>query len=229
MQKIRAITLDLDDTLWPIEPVIASAELALFEWLAQHCPRTVAQRDVDSLRQQRMDFAAHNPQWHHDLTTLRMKFLRRLLTENDYDPQLAVEAFGVFIRQRNKVTAYPDVDPVLRQLAARFPLASVSNGNADLTVIGLNVYFTAEVTASRVGVAKPHRDVFLAACDAVGESPTHVVHIGDHPTQDVLGAAQVGMRTIWVNRNRTPWQHAHQADAEVSSLHEVPALLAIGN
>ena len=31
--KVRAITLDLDDTLWPIWPTIARAERALQDWL----------------------------------------------------------------------------------------------------------------------------------------------------------------------------------------------------
>jgi putative hydrolase of the HAD superfamily len=39
---IAAITLDLDDTLWPIEPVIARAEERLDAWLKIHCPRATA-------------------------------------------------------------------------------------------------------------------------------------------------------------------------------------------
>ena len=30
---IEAITLDLDDTLWPVAPTIAGAEQDLFDWL----------------------------------------------------------------------------------------------------------------------------------------------------------------------------------------------------
>lgn len=36
--QIRAISLDLDDTLWPIWPTIAKAEGVLLQWLAQHAP-----------------------------------------------------------------------------------------------------------------------------------------------------------------------------------------------
>ena len=35
--KIKAISIDLDDTLWPIWPVIERAEKALHDWLAAHC------------------------------------------------------------------------------------------------------------------------------------------------------------------------------------------------
>ena len=36
--RIRAITLDLDDTLWPIWPTIARADQAMRDWLAERAP-----------------------------------------------------------------------------------------------------------------------------------------------------------------------------------------------
>ena len=42
VSKIKAITLDLDDTLWPIWPTIGRAELALSAWLQQHAPSTAS-------------------------------------------------------------------------------------------------------------------------------------------------------------------------------------------
>ena len=42
VSRIRAITLDLDDTLWPIWPTITRAENVLQAWLADHAPATAA-------------------------------------------------------------------------------------------------------------------------------------------------------------------------------------------
>src|SRR6218665_2172681 len=42
MARIRAISIDLDDPLWPIRPTIARAEAALLDWLGQHAPATAA-------------------------------------------------------------------------------------------------------------------------------------------------------------------------------------------
>jgi putative hydrolase of the HAD superfamily len=36
---VHAITLDLDDTLWPVAPAIARAEAALDAWMQAHAPR----------------------------------------------------------------------------------------------------------------------------------------------------------------------------------------------
>jgi putative hydrolase of the HAD superfamily len=37
---VKAVLFDLDDTLWPIVPVIARAEQLLFDWLRQNAPAT---------------------------------------------------------------------------------------------------------------------------------------------------------------------------------------------
>ena len=39
MNGIRTITLDLDDTLWAIHPVIRRAETRLYQWLGENYPR----------------------------------------------------------------------------------------------------------------------------------------------------------------------------------------------
>jgi putative hydrolase of the HAD superfamily len=48
--RIRALTLDLDDTLWPVWPAIQRAEAALHGWLLRHAPATAARFDVVALR-----------------------------------------------------------------------------------------------------------------------------------------------------------------------------------
>jgi FMN hydrolase / 5-amino-6-(5-phospho-D-ribitylamino)uracil phosphatase len=42
IENIKAISLDLDDTLWPILPVLERAEKALLDWLGEHAPMTAA-------------------------------------------------------------------------------------------------------------------------------------------------------------------------------------------
>ena len=42
LKIIKAVTLDLDDTLWPVWPAIERAEKALENWLSQHAPMAAA-------------------------------------------------------------------------------------------------------------------------------------------------------------------------------------------
>ena len=53
-----------------------------------------------------------------------------------------------------------------------------------------------------------------------------VVHIGDDPHNDIAGAKSAGSPAIWMNRENRVWQHeGFSPDAEISTLHELPALL----
>ena len=47
---IRALTLDLDDTLWAIAPVITRAEAAQHAYLREHCPRTAERYSIEGFR-----------------------------------------------------------------------------------------------------------------------------------------------------------------------------------
>ena len=100
-QGIRAITLDLDDTLWPVLPVLAQAERELVEWLAPRAPLTAQAlaegRSVLALKSQ-------YPEHAHDMSWLRRRLLHDLLTERHEDPALADPAFAVFLEARQRVT-----------------------------------------------------------------------------------------------------------------------------
>ena len=67
----KALSLDLDDTLWPIWPVIEKAEAALNAFLAERCPKTAEKYPVHEMRALRDRIAADYPQYAHDFTHQR--------------------------------------------------------------------------------------------------------------------------------------------------------------
>ena len=67
----KAILFDLDDTLWPIAPVILQAEEKLFAWLREHAPRVAERFTIDTLRQARLELLARKPEFQLDLGKLR--------------------------------------------------------------------------------------------------------------------------------------------------------------
>lgn len=224
--RIRAISFDLDDTLWPIWPCIERAEQALNDWLSLHAPMTAAlfanphaRHDVrEHIMRTRLDLR-------HDLSAIRREAIRLALYRAGEDPLLADAAFDVFFQERNRVELYEDAIPSLQWLAARYPLVAVSNGNADLSRMGLNQYFKSSVHAAQLGIAKPDPRIFLAAAQALGVSPDQVLHIGDDASLDVLGAIGAGMQAIWVNRNENLWTFEVQPHDTVTQLNEVCDLL----
>jgi FMN hydrolase / 5-amino-6-(5-phospho-D-ribitylamino)uracil phosphatase len=228
MEDIRAITLDLDDTLWPIGPVIETAEDRLYEWLSANCPGITPSHTIDTMRAARLNIAGIHKEIAHDVTEVRRRSLHGIIVvEGGYPDEYVDRAMAEFLTHRNNVELFPDVLPFLASVREHYPLLSVSNGNADLHQIGLGDLFVRHVSARDVGAAKPDARMFQAACEHLGLMPAQVLHIGDHPVQDILGAARVGMKTVWLNRDGARWEESDGADHEVSSLERVLDLLPL--
>lgn len=119
----------------------------------------------------------------------------------------------------------------LRALAARFPLAIVSDtgiasGRAQdriLELHGVRDLFKTTIYSMDVGWAKPRPEMFRAALDALGVEPGAALHVGDIERTDVRGALAIGMRAIRVDIVR----HTGSSDAELvaTSLAEVAGYL----
>ncbi|MEG2631677.1 MAG: HAD family hydrolase, partial [Comamonas sp.] len=158
---IRAITLDLDDTLWPIWPTIERAERVLLQWLQTQAPATAQSLQTQAaVRAVRNEIVGLRPDLVHDLNGLRRESIRLALTRAGDDQALAETAFDVFFAERQRVDFYDDAIPALEFLAARWPLVALSNGTADVNVVGLGRFFHASISAHRVGVAKPDPRIF---------------------------------------------------------------------
>ena len=205
---VRAITLDLDDTLWPIAPAIDRAEAALDAFLAAHAPRTFARWPLAARRALRDAVDAEHPHLAHDFTRQRLITLERMLRDGGDDVALVDAAFEAYFAARCEVEHYPDSVPALERLAARLPLASISNGNACLARIGLLHLFRFQLAAREHGVAKPAASIFHAACARLGLAPHEVLHVGDDIALDVVGAHAAGLRTCWINREGRAWPRA---------------------
>ena len=206
LTNIKAISLDLDDTLWPVWPAIERAEQALGDWLGQHAPMTAALFASPAARHEvREQITLSRPDLKYQLSTIRREAIRLALQRSGENPQLAEAAFDVFFNERNRVTLYADVLLALEFLASRFPLVALSNGNADLQRIGIGRYFKASISAQAFGVGKPDPRIFHAAAGAAAVQPEQVLHVGDDATLDVLGALNCGMQTVWINRADHLW------------------------
>jgi putative hydrolase of the HAD superfamily len=222
LSTIKAITLDLDDTLWPIWPVIERAEKALDDWLSQYAPMTAALFSNPAARHEiREHVSRSRPELKYNLSAIRREAIRVALYRSGEDPLLAEAAFNVFFEERNKVILFEDAVLALEFLSGRYPLVAVSNGNADVERIGLGRYFRAAISAQQFGVGKPDPRIFHAAAGAVEVQPEEVLHVGDDATLDVLGALNCGMQTVWVNRSDQMWAHPAVPHETVTTLTEL--------
>ena len=226
-EKIKAVTIDLDDTLWPIWPTIERAEKALLDWLGAHAPMCAALfANAVALREIRGEMTTSRPDLKHDMSALRRESIRLALHRAGEDTQLAEIAFDVFFAERQRVDLFEDALPALEFLSARYPLVALSNGNADLQRIGLDRFFRASICAREFGVGKPDPRIFHAAAGAVDTLPEGILHVGDDATLDALGALNAGMQAGWLNRSDALWPHEQEPHVTLTHLGELRDLLA---
>jgi len=216
------LSFDLDDTLWPVGPVIAAAESTLLSWLGARYPRTVSSYDLGSMRALRAEIAQRFPERGHDLTFLRHRALKEMFAAAGHAESLADEALEVFLSARNRVEFYDDVRPSLLRLRSRYRLFALSNGNADLERCGIGELFSGHMTAIAAGAAKPDPRIFARLAELAGVEHAQVLHIGDDPLADVAGARQAGMQAVWLNRDGREWPASLAAPAcTIASLAEI--------
>ena len=106
----------------------------------------------------------------------------------------------------------------------------VTNGGTDgqeakVDTLGIRLYMSAVVVSETVAVEKPDRRIFELALECLGARASQSWFVGDHPVNDVMGAAQAGLHAVW-KRGAHPWPTEHEEPRfQIDSLEELSGLL----
>ena len=203
---IKAITLDLDDTLWPVWPTIYKAEDLMREFLQPHAPKTVDFfANKESIASLRKKLIQDNPHFAIDLNTLRKTSIHEVLSMHQEPLELVDPAFEVFIQARQQVDLFADSFDALKRLSSKYKIVALSNGNANVFGMEIGQFFHDAVSAVQAGVAKPDAKIFNLAIDKTGFQAHEILHVGDDAHLDAKAALQLGLNTVWVNRPQQDW------------------------
>src|SRR5690349_16881435 len=147
---------------------------------------------MERLRELRMSFYKTHPELHHDLLRIRRMAMDAAFEQAGLSglqaSELIEQSLKVFMTARNQVDFYPEVLDCLARLSNRYKLASLTNGNASITEIGVGHFFKAIVSAHTHGATKPDPAIFHMTCRELECEPDEVVHVGDDIELDVRGA-----------------------------------------
>jgi putative hydrolase of the HAD superfamily len=175
----------------------------------------------------RASLLREQPHQAHDLSYLRRETIARLAVAVGYERDMAHEAFALWHTARNQLEPYADVIPALEKLGLRYRLATLTNGNADLSVIGLAHHFEVTLNAGALGCAKPDVRAYARLADSLTLKPAEILFVGDEPHADVVGPRAAGMQTVWVNRGGVVWPDAlPAADACITGLDGLVTMLS---
>jgi len=102
---------------------------------------------------------------------------------------------------------YPEVNDTLVRLKERgIALAVISNFDSRLVPIldglGVGAWFSDVFVSSRVGYAKPDRQIFDTALARHGIDAERAIHVGDSEVNDLNGAQNAGLTGLLIDRNR---------------------------
>ena len=224
MGRIVVVTFDLDNTLWDVDEVIRNAERVTRQWFDANVPELYATLKSDDFIAIRQRIVSEQPDLAHNLSKIRQAVFERAIATVGRDAgeaqRLAHEAFQLFLAERHKVIYYENALDILERLAERHTLGALTNGNADIARLGLSRFFRFAFSAADVGAAKPAPHMFRAGLTHAAALPHQMIHVGDTPIDDIDGAAQLGISTIWVNLDRRS-EEAPPATRTVHRLHDI--------
>jgi putative hydrolase of the HAD superfamily len=205
---IRAVLIDLDDTLVD----------------HQHAMRTALRmlHDTD-LRLQVLDFDFLLAEWqrvleamHDDVALGRIPIHESRIIRycHFYDlvgaPVGRAEAEGIaanhmrtYMGNRRIVPGAVALMEIVRQHARTAVITNntVIEQDEKLETFGLWPHVDVLITSEECGVAKPDPAIFRNAIERLGVAVHEAVMVGDSWANDIVGAANIGMRAIWLNRH----------------------------
>ena len=220
-KKIKLITFDLDDTVWPNQKVIVDAEKALWNFLLIKVPQLKNDLSEESINKIRVQLVEKDNSLKFDLTKFRKEVVKVLLLKIGLDENEAIyysnESFNEFFKVRNKVQLYKDAKNVLGRLYRKTTIGSLSNGNADLGIIGIDAFFDFSINSKDVVSNKPSPPHFLKALELASCYPEEAIHVGDCPVNDVGGARNCNINAIWFNCEKNKWDEIFPCDLQAKS------------
>jgi 2-haloacid dehalogenase len=134
-----------------------------------------------------------------------------------------------FVRAWPDMPVFEDARPALTALREQgWRLAILTNCDDDLfaaTRPHLPVPFDLWVTAQEVGSYKPDLGHFRRFADRVDVTKVNWIHVANSWVHDILPAARMGLRSVWVDRDGTG-HPAKLAERRVTSMRRLPETVA---
>lgn len=195
LPRPRAILFDLDDTITVRHAALERFAARFSQDFASHLPPL----EVPSLVAAIESVDAHGYRPRPEFVALLGRVLPWARTPNE----------GALLAYWQSVfpqccTARAGTRQVLDWLQARgISLGLITNGGeavqqAKVNALGIRSAFATIIISTAVGVEKPDPRIFQLALASIDVAPEQAWYIGDHPHNDVWGAVQVGMTSLWL-------------------------------
>nr|WP_277553515.1 HAD family hydrolase [Halobaculum sp. YSMS11] len=205
---IRAVGFDLDYTL-------AVPERSRADLLADALHASGVSELTDTVdRQAYLDAHAK-----HRTADSRVPVFEDLLAPHDVTTDPAAVATAYRDAVTGALVPVPDARELVADLRDRYTVGVLTNGpvraqSAKLDHLGWWDDFDTIHISGDLPAGKPDERAFCALLESLGTAPEETVFVGDHPDEDIRGAAALGINTVQVVEGED--DPAPEADAVVT-------------
>jgi 2-haloacid dehalogenase len=196
--------------------------------LDKHLPADASQDQVAALADRLRELAVQNQQQSpfREYEAVLHASLNQALSETGH-AATAVD-LEMLLATLGRIDPHPEVPAALARLRERYRIAIISNTGDDLiagtvSTIGTPIDFV--VTAQQARAYKPDHRLFLHAYSTMGITKDETVHVGMGQFTDLKVCRELGIRSVWIDREGEPLNPAWQPDAVLKDLSGLPDLL----
>jgi putative hydrolase of the HAD superfamily len=205
LKPIKAISFDLDDTLYDNHPVIKQAESAFIAYLNDRFPELAELTNKQWLLYKNLELKNY-PDLKSNVSRARQQTITRIMTIYGIPEYKAIkygkQALAEFLKLRSDFTVPESSMQLLRKLREYYPVIAITNGNVDEVKIQLDDKFEFVLKAGDRLNAKPAGDLFIEAARRLNIEVSDILHVGDHLITDVYGAQNIGAQAVWFNPDK---------------------------
>eukprot|EP00978_Attheya_sp_CCMP212_P002404 scaffold4911_cov54-Attheya_sp.AAC.2 len=220
-RDLTLITFDLDDTLFPIGPVVDEANVAMIEAITKlGYPSSITSETViETTKNIRKELDSAITYTDLRKLAIRTELLKYNMDADALDDSVVHHVFEAWLLERHASAErhlFEGAQQVLTHLREQFPslqIGAITNGRGnplDMKGSALPSLFDFCISGEDEGVfpnRKPHKGIYEAALEHVklsltdGSSEKCWIHVGDDLANDVGASAACGAKTIWLDTN----------------------------
>ncbi|MCG3133617.1 MAG: Phosphoglycolate phosphatase [Planctomycetes bacterium] len=231
---LRALFLDIDDTLYSTSEFAVAARRAAMDAMIRHGLRMRLDDAMAELAEVIAEFGSNYP-FHYD------RFLRRLPPEakGGVNPVILVAAAVGAYHDTKYRSLFPfrDVTDVLQRIrkGSELVVGVITEGlevkqAEKLVRLGVVPYLSPDAIfiSDQIGISKPNVKLYQRACAAVGVKPEEAMYVGDHPENDIAPAKAIGMIAVrhrWQGGKHAGLEGSVAPDREIRGFHELLQIL----
>ncbi len=235
MGRLKAIFLDIDDTLYSTSEFAAAARRNAIEAMIRGGLGVTREEALSELAEVISEFGSNYP-FHYDRLLRRMP--KSALPHDNPALLVAAAVVGYHDTKFRSLFPFRDVPMVLQRLRddTDLTLGCITEGlevkqAEKLVRLGVLRWLDPDAVfiSDRIGISKPNVKLYQRACLEAGIEPHEAMHVGDHPLNDVGPAKAIGMVTVrhrWPGGKYAGLEGDVAPDYEIRGFHELLPILA---